>query len=226
MPTWPSPRSEQLGTPDLPAIRFTRGTYFRASWFTHLLRPVRFLAPPVRIRLEHPAPGGFDFQAFNGSVALPVAGYDYNSDWTPLSAGLSPAGMAASLAAPDPYLQLSRIRLLPRVSDGGALSVSAPAPVTRLSGSASGACFAGSHSPWSPPLAPPAPQRIASALFVGFTATIAESDFSCPCIIGFGSSPSRCGPSASAGDGQTRDIPGSDALLVHVMWPSTPAGRI
>src|SRR4249919_4134522 len=33
-----------------------------------------------------------------------------------------------------------------------------------------------------------------SALFVGFTATMAESDFSCPCIIGYGSSPSRCGP--------------------------------
>jgi len=31
-------------------------------------------------------------------------------------------------------------------------------------------------------------------LFVGFTATMAESDFSCPCIIGYGSSPSRCGP--------------------------------
>src|SRR6202030_1370339 len=32
------------------------------------------------------------------------------------------------------------------------------------------------------------------ALFGGFVATMAESDFSCPCIIGFGSSPSRCGP--------------------------------
>jgi hypothetical protein len=49
----------------------------------------------------HSAPEGFYFQASNGSVALPVAGYDYNSDWTPLLAGLSPAGMAASLAAPD-----------------------------------------------------------------------------------------------------------------------------
>jgi hypothetical protein len=36
---------------------------------------------------------------FNGSVSLPVAGYNYNSAWTPLLAGLSPAGMAASLAA-------------------------------------------------------------------------------------------------------------------------------
>src|SRR5712671_4469217 len=46
-----------------------------------------------------PANGGFYFQAFSGSVALPAAGYDYNSVWTPLLAGLSPAGMAASLAA-------------------------------------------------------------------------------------------------------------------------------
>ena len=30
MPTWPSPRSEQLGAPNPPAIRFTRGTYFGA----------------------------------------------------------------------------------------------------------------------------------------------------------------------------------------------------
>ena len=60
----------------------------------------------------HSAPEGFYFQASNGSVALPVAGYIYNSDWTPLLAGLSPAGMAASLAAPDPYVRLSRIRLV------------------------------------------------------------------------------------------------------------------
>jgi hypothetical protein len=55
--------------------------------------------PPVRIRLGRPALGDFYFQAFNGSVSLPVAGYNYNSDWTPLLAGLSPAGIAASLAA-------------------------------------------------------------------------------------------------------------------------------
>ena len=47
-----------------------------------------------------PANGGFYFQAFDGSVTLPVAGYNYyNSVWTPLLAGLPPAGMAASLAA-------------------------------------------------------------------------------------------------------------------------------
>ena len=89
---------EQLGTPDLPAIRFTRGTI---SWLPGYASATacEVACPPVRIRLERPALGGFYFQAFNGSVALPVAGYDYNSDWTPLLAGLSPAGMAASLAA-------------------------------------------------------------------------------------------------------------------------------
>src|SRR5436189_1340058 len=45
MPTSPSPRSEQLGTPNLPAIRFARGTSFGASRFTHLLRPAKLLAP-------------------------------------------------------------------------------------------------------------------------------------------------------------------------------------
>src|SRR5271165_5250500 len=37
--------------------------------------------PPVRIRLDRPALGDFYFQAFNGSVSLSVAGYNYNSGW-------------------------------------------------------------------------------------------------------------------------------------------------
>ena len=37
-----------------------------------------------------------------------------------------------------------------------------------------------------------------SALFAGFPATMARSDFSGPCIIGYGSSPSRCGPATAA----------------------------
>ena len=47
---------------------------------------------------------GFYFQASNGSVVLPVTGYDYNSDWTPLLAGLPTARMAASLAG-EPYAE-------------------------------------------------------------------------------------------------------------------------
>ena len=57
--------------------------------------------PPGTDLTGLPANGGFYFQAFSRSVTLPAAGYDYNSDWTPLLAGLSPAGMAASLAALD-----------------------------------------------------------------------------------------------------------------------------
>ena len=54
-----------------------------------------------------------------------------------------------------------------------------------------------------PPLAPPAPQRIArlwiapqqsAPLCSSASQLLWRSDFSCPCIIGYGSSPSRCGP--------------------------------
>src|SRR5262249_37077517 len=45
------------------------------------------------------------------------------------------------------------------------------------------------------------------ALFVGFPATIAESDFPRPFIIGYGSSPSRCGPEQHTAAGQTWDLP-------------------
>ena len=60
-------------------------------------------------------------------------------------------------------------------------AVRARAPVTRAPDPVSGACFARSRSSWSPPFAPPAPQHrriVASALFVGFPATMAECDFS------------------------------------------------
>ena len=47
--------------------------------------------------------GSFYVQAFSGSVALPVVGYDYDSlSRLLLSAGLAPAGMIASFAAPTP----------------------------------------------------------------------------------------------------------------------------
>src|SRR5215218_5394574 len=101
MPTRPSPRSERLGTPKIPAIRFTRGSSFEAS-LVRVCYGLSGCSPPLdgSDRVS-PATGGFYIQASDGSVTLPVAGYDYNSNWTPLLAGLSPAGMAASLAAPD-----------------------------------------------------------------------------------------------------------------------------
>ena len=107
-----------LGTPDDPAIRFARGTDFGAT----LVRDCYGLSgcwPPCTDLTGLPANGGFYFQAFNGSVILPAAGYDYNSDWTPLLAGLSFAGMAASLAAPVrpcscPLLSSARNKAPPR----------------------------------------------------------------------------------------------------------------
>jgi hypothetical protein len=64
-----------------------------------LLRPASLLAPLYGSDRIAPAIGDFYVWAFDRSVALPAARYDYNSDWTPLLAGLSPAGIAASFAA-------------------------------------------------------------------------------------------------------------------------------
>src|SRR5271169_2968456 len=100
----------------------SRGQVFRGFPIHAFATACQVACPPVRIRPIHSATGGFYFQASNGSVVLPVAGYDYNSDWTPLLAGLSPARMVASLAAPEPYVRLSRIRLPPRVCDGKAFA--------------------------------------------------------------------------------------------------------
>jgi hypothetical protein len=133
----------------------------------------------------------------------------------------------------DPYRRLSRIRLLPRVITANVCRMRSrtcdtlarlcvrhvlcwPAfplvSALRSTGSAAvtstADCSAG-----------------CSALFAGFTATMARSDFPRPCIIGYGSSPSRCGPGRHTACGQTQDIPGSNAIRLRVMWPSTPAGR-
>ena len=99
MSTWPSPRVDRLSTPKAPAIRFARAMTFVASWFTHLLRPARLLAP--RYGSDHlRGQRGLLLPGFQRDE--PVAGYNYSSDWTPLLTGLSPARMAPSLAAPTP----------------------------------------------------------------------------------------------------------------------------
>src|SRR5262249_37633667 len=46
-----------------------------------------------------------------------------------------------------------------------------------------------------------------SALFVGFPANMAESDFPHPYVIGYGSSPSRCEPGLFVATGQAWDLP-------------------
>src|SRR6516162_5718329 len=115
-------------------------------------------------------------------------------------------------------------------------AVCRPAPGTRVPGTVPGACCAGLPFPSASALGSTGSAAVCSVadcsatvcstLFVGFTATMAELDFSCPCIIGYDSSSSRCGPSlALDADGQSRDLPASDAIRLHVMWPLTPAGR-
>src|SRR5437763_1076283 len=64
------------------------------------------------------------------------------------------------------------------------------------------------------------------ALFVSFPATMAESDFPPPCVIGYGSSPSRCGPrpgtQPSVKCGTSR-FPYKE--LLHMPGSSTTPGR-
>src|ERR1700732_4627471 len=59
-------------------------TYWSAP---HTATACQVARPPARIRLELPALGDFYSQAFDGSVPLPVAEYDYNSGWTPSVGG-------------------------------------------------------------------------------------------------------------------------------------------
>src|SRR4051794_25946955 len=79
MPTRPSPRSERLGTPNTPAIRFTRDLVFEAS-LVRICYGLSGCSPPWTDRTKFPwSTGDFYIQASDGSVALPAAGYDYNS---------------------------------------------------------------------------------------------------------------------------------------------------
>ena len=99
MPTWPSPFDHRLGTPKTPAIRSTRASHFVAS-LVRFRYGLPSCLPPCTDRTGTPALGDFYFQAFDGSVSLPAAGYNYNSDWTPCMGFLlsSDFGVAISLS--------------------------------------------------------------------------------------------------------------------------------
>jgi hypothetical protein len=56
-----------------------------------------------------------------------------------------------------------------------------------------------------------APSRL--GLFTGFNATMKESDFSCSCIIGYGSSPSQCGPLGCCGQAGDLPVPKQGAYM-------------
>ena len=86
-------------------------------------------------------------------------------------------------------------------------------------------CPAGSAFPSVPALRSAGSAAGRPALFVGFTATMAGSDFPRSCVTGFGSSPSRCGPERLAATGRAWDLPGSGEILSCVMGSSTSAER-
>ena len=125
MPTRSSPRANRLDTPNTPAIRFTRALNFGAYGFA-FATACQFARLPLsdQTRIAPSAPEAFTSRLSDRSVTLPAAGYDYDIDWTPMSAGLAPAGIAASFAALA-RIERSKIRDQQR---GGIL----PAPATKF----------------------------------------------------------------------------------------------
>ena len=125
----------------------------------------------------------------------------------------------------EPYGRLSRIRLPPRMFDGWPRpSVRAPAPCDTLSR------LGVRHVRLVRVLLGlrPSLHRLrcqSPGLVRRLRCYYGGVDFSCPCIIGFGSSPSRCGPSLCSLSVGHETLPGSDAFPSDVMWPSTPAER-
>src|SRR5215831_15495465 len=113
-------------------------------------------------------------------------------------------------------------------------AVCVPAPVTRLPGSASGTCFAGPHSPWSPPFAPLAPPQLPPPRIAPQGAPLCSpaSQLLWQSPTSRARASSATAPHLPDADQvgtrpvvQTQDIPGSNAIRLRVMWPSTPAGR-
>src|SRR6516165_10697890 len=78
---------------------FHAGGRFRGFHGSHICYGLPVCSAPCTDLAGLPANGAFYIQAFNGSVALPVVGYDYSIDWTPMLVGLSPTRMAANLAS-------------------------------------------------------------------------------------------------------------------------------
>src|SRR5262249_60183460 len=93
------------------ALRFTRGPSFGASRFPYA-PACQVARPPLTDRTRSPRPQ----RAFTSrlpAVRSPSLPLDITTTWTGLLllAGLAPARMAASLAAPDPSCRLAAARL-------------------------------------------------------------------------------------------------------------------
>src|SRR5437588_2572640 len=99
MPTWPSPFDHQLGTPKTPAIRSTRVSHFVAS-LVRFRYGLPSCSPPCTDQTGTPQPSG-TFTSRLSTDRSPSPSLDITTTVTGLLllAGLSPAGLAASLAA-------------------------------------------------------------------------------------------------------------------------------
>ena len=71
MPTWPSPRSERLGTPNIPAIRFTRGSLYEASPVRHCYGLSGCLLPWTDLTGSPRPPGAFTSRLPAGRSPFP-----------------------------------------------------------------------------------------------------------------------------------------------------------
>ena len=125
---------------------FHAGGRFRGFTGSLPLQPARLLAPLYGSDWDtSPATGDFYFQAFNGSVFLPVAGYNYNSDWTPLLEGLSPAGKLASLHGH--FRPVDDVRGMSASLIGHLVSSAFRLSTTAVSMSLTGSCFSSESAP-------------------------------------------------------------------------------
>src|SRR3954451_2138722 len=124
MPTRPSPRSERLGTPNTPAIRFTRGPFFEASLVRHCYG-LSGCSPPWTDLTEFPRPPG----AFTSR--LPAG----RSPFPPLDMTTTATGL---LCWRDFHPQEWQLASLHRIDRGLALAPSIVWPSALVTASASG----------------------------------------------------------------------------------------
>ena len=97
---WPSPNDHRLGTPNTPAIRSTRAVDFVAS-LVRFRYSLPGCLPPCTDQtgiLPQP-PGTFTSRLSTDRSSSPLLDITTTATGTPLSVGVSPAGMAASFAA-------------------------------------------------------------------------------------------------------------------------------
>src|SRR5262245_54872908 len=98
MSTWPSLWTKKLGTPNDPAIRFTRGTDFVATMVRNCYGLSGCSPPWTDLTVKYFGHRGLLLPGFR-QVRSPLPSLDITTTVTGLLCWRDPAGMAASLAA-------------------------------------------------------------------------------------------------------------------------------